>query len=97
LGLPVLAHDPFPSPEWAEEHHIRYISIEELLQSRNILFLHVPLLPETHHLLNKQTLSQLQPGSIILNTSRGKLIDTTTLIQAFKSEHIGGVVLDLYE
>ena len=97
FGATVLVHDPFPSSQWAEEHQICYVPFDELLQSSNILSLHVPLLPETHHLLNSETLSQLQPGSIILNTSRGKLIDTTALIHGLKSKHLGGVALNVYE
>jgi len=97
FGATVLAYDPFPSPEWAESNHVQYVNFEELLHACNILSLHVPLLPDTYHLLNVETLSQLQPGSIILNTSRGKLIDTTALIQGLKTRHIGGVALDVYE
>ena len=97
FGSEVLAHDPFPAQEWAATHGIRYVDLDTLLAASDIVSLHVPLLPETRHLLNAQTLSQTKPGVFIVNTSRGKLIDTGALIAALKTGHIGGVALDVYE
>jgi D-lactate dehydrogenase len=54
-------------------------------------------MPDTLHLLNEKTIARMKPGVFIVNTSRGKLIDTTALISALKSSHIGGVALDVYE
>ncbi len=93
----VLAHDPFPMSDWADKHGVRYADFDTVLQSSDILSLHVPLLPETAHLLNERTLARTRPGVFIINTSRGKLIDTTALIAALKSGHVGGVALDVYE
>jgi D-lactate dehydrogenase len=93
----VIAHDPFPLPDWAERYGVRYADFETVLSSSDILSLHVPLLPETVHLLNERTLAQTRRGVFIVNTSRGKLIDTTALIAALKSGHVGGVALDVYE
>lgn len=93
----VLAHDPFPAPDWAKAHKIDYCDLDTLLAASDILSLHLPLLPETLHLLNEQTIARTKPGVFILNTSRGKLIDTTALIAALKSGQIGGVALDVYE
>ena len=93
----VIAHDPFPSPDWAVAHGIRYMNLDALLAASDIVSLHLPLVPETHHLLNAQTLSRTKPGVFIVNTSRGKLIDTTALIAALKAGSVGGVALDVYE
>ncbi len=93
----VIAYDPFPIPEWASAHSIRYVDMDELLAVADIVSLHLPLSPESRHLLNEQTLARTKPGVFIINTSRGKLIDTTALIAALKSGHIGGVALDVYE
>jgi D-lactate dehydrogenase len=93
----VIAHDPYPASDWAAAQGVRYTDLDELLASSDIVSLHVPLLPETRHLLNSRTLSRTKPGVFIINTSRGKLIDTTALIAALKSSHIGGVALDVYE
>ncbi len=93
----VMAHDPFPVPDWASEHDIHYTDLDALLAASDILSLHLPLTPETLHLLNAQTIARMKRGVFIVNTSRGKLIDTTALIAALKSAHIGGVALDVYE
>lgn len=97
FGTEVLAHDPFPAQEWAATHGIRYVDCDTLLAASDVISLHVPLLPETHHLLNAQTLARVKPGVFIVNTSRGKLIDTGALIASLKASHIGGVALDVYE
>ena len=93
----VLAHDLSPDPVWAKALGIQYTDLETLLAASDILSLHLPLIPETLHLLNTQTIARTKPGVFIVNTSRGKLIDTTALIAALKSGHIGGVALDVYE
>jgi D-lactate dehydrogenase len=93
----VMAHDPFPAPDWAKAHGIHYTDFNTLLAASDILSLHLPLMPNTLHLLNAQTIARMKPGVFIVNTSRGKLIDTTALIAALKSSHIGGVALDVYE
>jgi D-lactate dehydrogenase len=97
FGTEVIACDPFPNPDWATAHDVRYVDLDTLLAASDIISLHLPLLPETHHLLNPQTLSQTKSGVIIINTSRGKLIDTTALIAALKAGSVGGVALDVYE
>lgn len=93
----VIAYDSSPQPEWAQAQGVRYTSFDEVLAGSDILSLHVPLLPDTLHLLNERTIARMKPGAIIVNTSRGKLIDTRALIAALKSGHVGGVALDVYE
>lgn len=93
----VLAYDPFPSSDWAGTHNIKYTDMDSLLAESNVVSLHLPLMPNTLHLLNAQTIALTKPGVFIINTSRGKLIDTTALIAALKTGHIGGVALDVYE
>ncbi|MDZ4850917.1 MAG: 2-hydroxyacid dehydrogenase [Pirellulaceae bacterium] len=97
FGAEVLAYDPFPSNDWAFANSIQYVALETLLAKSDILSLHVPLLAETRHLINAQSLAKTKPGVYIVNTSRGKLIDTTALIAALKAGHVGGVALDVYE
>jgi len=97
FGSEVIAYDPFPSPDWATAHGVRYIDFDALLAASDVVSLHLPLLPETFHLLNEQTISRTKRGVFIINTSRGKLIETGALIAALKSGHIGGVALDVYE
>ena len=93
----VLAYDPMPSQDWAVQHRIRYTELPELLTASDIVTLHLPLLPETKHLINATTLVQMKRGVLLLNTSRGKLIETKALIHALKTGHVVGVALDVYE
>jgi D-lactate dehydrogenase len=93
----VIAYDPFPNAEWASQHKVQYVDFDQLLKASDILSLHLPLSADSLHLLNEQSLARTKPGVFIINTSRGKLIDTTALIAALKSGHLGGVALDVYE
>jgi D-lactate dehydrogenase len=97
IGADVLAFDCLPDAKWAATLGVRYVELDALLAASAIVSLHVPLLPETRHFLNEQSLAQMKRGVVIVNTSRGKLIETTALIAALKSGHVGGAALDVYE
>jgi D-lactate dehydrogenase len=97
FGMRVVAHDPFPATDWGAAHGIDYLPLAELLSTSDIVSLHLPLTPETHHLLDADTVPLLKPGSMVVNTSRGKLIDTTAVIEALKSGRLGGLAIDVYE
>ena len=97
FGMRVVAHDPFPATDWAAAHGVDYLQLEEVLATSDIVSLHLPLTPETHHLLNADTVSLLKPNAMVVNTSRGKLIDTTAVIEALKSGRLGGLAIDVYE
>ena len=93
----VLAFDPAPVPDWARQHGIRYTEFDTLLAASDVVSLHLPLTPQSHHLLNTETFGRMKAGAHLINTSRGKLVDTTALIEALKSGRLGGVALDVYE
>ena len=93
----VVAHDPFPDQEWAARYGVEYVSPESLARLSHVISLHLPLTPETRHIICKETLDQMQPGAILINVSRGGLIDTPAVIDALKSGRLGGVGLDVYE
>ncbi len=97
FGMRVVAYDPFPMVDWAAAHCIEYRSFDEVLSVSDILTLHLPLTPATHHLLNADSVSRLKPGAMVVNTSRGKLIDTKAVIEALKRGHLGGLAIDVYE
>lgn len=97
FGANVIAYDVEPSPEWAKIEGISYVALEELLKNSDIVSLHVPLLPDTFHLINEKTIQKMKKGAILINTSRGKVVETSALIQALKNGQIGGVALDTYE
>ena len=97
FGCRVLAYDPAPTDDWAAAHSVDYVPLNELLAHSDVVSLHLPLTPQTHYLVNAATLTRMKQGAYLINTSRGKLVDTTALIQALKSGSVGGVALDVYE
>jgi D-lactate dehydrogenase len=97
FGMRVLAFDPYPSPDWAQRHGIEYTDPKTLARESDVISLHTPLTPETHHIICRETLEQMKPGAVLINVSRGALIDTKALIEALKSGRLGGVALDVYE
>jgi len=97
FGMRVWAFDPYPSLEWAARNGIEYVDPALIAAQSDIITLHIPLTPETHHVINEQTLKQAKPGCVLVNVSRGGLIDTKALIAALKRGQLGGVALDVYE
>lgn len=97
FGMRVLAYDPFPSQEWAQPLQVEYVAARDLASQSDVISLHIPLTPETHHIIHRDSLERVKPGAMLINVSRGALIDTTALIEALKSGRLGGVALDVYE
>lgn len=97
FGMQVLAYDPFPDHAWAQQQSVDYVDADVLLARSDVVSLHVPLTPETWHLIRRETLGLMKPGATLVNVSRGALIDTGALIEALKSGQLGGVALDVYE
>ena len=95
FGMNVLAYDPFPNQTWASEQSVEYVDPATLAARSDIISLHVPLTPETRHIVRKERLERMKPGAILINVSRGALIDTSALIEALKSGRLGGVALDV--
>lgn len=96
FGCKLLAYDVKPNPV-CTELGVEYVDLSLLLTSADIVSLHCPLLPTTHHLINKDSLQFFKPGSMLINTSRGGLIDTQAVIDAIKSGQVGYFGLDVYE
>lgn len=96
FGCEVLAHDVQPNQEMVEKD-IGFVELPELLSSSDIISLHCPLTPDTYHLIDSKAISQLKPGVMLVNTSRGALIDTMAVIEALKSGQIGSLGIDVYE
>ena len=93
FGMHVLAYDMFPNPEAGAE----YVPLDELFRRSDIISLHCPLTKETHHLVNAESIAQMKKGVMIVNTSRGALIDAEALLEGIKARKIGGACLDVYE
>jgi D-lactate dehydrogenase len=95
--MKVLAFDIYPSEEWARQFGVEYTDAKTLARESEVLSLHTPLTPETYHVIRRETLELMKPGTILINVSRGALIDTKALIEALKRGRLGGVGLDVYE
>lgn len=97
FGMRILAFDLFPQPEWASGNGVEYVDLDVLARESDVLSLHLPLTPRTKFIIHRGTLELMKPGAILINVSRGKLVDTAALIDALKSGRLGGVALDVYE
>ena len=94
----LLAYDPFqPRPEWKDWPHQRVSSLAEVLTNSDVVSLHVPYTPSNHHLINAHALSLMKPGALLVNVSRGGLIDEQALFQALSEGRLGGAALDVWE
>ncbi|MBN2194640.1 MAG: cyclic nucleotide-binding domain-containing protein [Polyangiaceae bacterium] len=97
FGMTVLAHDAFARPETAVELGVSLVELDELLVRSHVVSLHAPLTPATHHLVDAERIERMRPGVVLINTSRGGLIDSTALVRGLKTGHIGAAGLDVYE
>ncbi|HIJ66006.1 MAG TPA: cyclic nucleotide-binding domain-containing protein [Candidatus Hydrogenedentes bacterium] len=97
FGCRILALDKFPNTELANRPGLQYTTLEALLRQSDIISLYVPLAPETRHLIDAKAIAEMKRGVMIINTSRGALIDTQALIDGLKSGQVGSAGLDVYE
>ncbi len=97
FGMKVLAYDKFEDRELACRDNVRYVSLDELFSESNIISLHCPLTEETYHIINQVSIEKCKRGVVILNTSRGALVDAEALLSAIKSRKVGAACLDVYE
>jgi D-lactate dehydrogenase len=93
FGCHVLAYDPYP----AETEVWNYRDLDTLLREADILSLHCPLTPDTYHLIDAAALEQMKPTAVLINTSRGGLVDTPAVITALKKHRLGALAIDVYE
>ncbi|GKX61819.1 lactate dehydrogenase [Pragia fontium] len=96
FGMRLLAFDPYPSAQ-ALELGAEYVDLPTLYAESDVISLHCPLTPENHHLLNAEAFNQMKNGVMIINTSRGGLIDSPAAIDALKQQKIGSLGMDVYE
>lgn len=93
FGMNVLAYDKYPD----NNADLNYVELDELFKQSDIISLHCPLTDETYHIVNNESIAKMKPGVMIVNTSRGALIDADALLEGIKARHIGGACLDVYE
>ncbi len=93
FGMNVIAYDLFP----AKNSGITYVSLDELFEKSDIISLHCPLTDDTRHMINREAIEKMKKGVVILNTSRGGLIDAEALLEGIKARKVGAACLDVYE
>ncbi len=97
FGMNVLAYDVYPNHEAATQYGFKYTTLDELYKNSDIISLHCPLTKETEYLINDTSIKLMKKGVMIINTGRGKLVDTRALIKGLKNGHVGYAGLDVYE
>lgn len=96
FGCHLLAHDPYENPDCIALG-ARYVPLDELFAASDVITLQCPLTPRTHHLIDTRAIAQMKRGVMLINTSRGAVVDTRALIRGLKSGAVGSVALDVYE
>ncbi|MDJ0728566.1 MAG: 2-hydroxyacid dehydrogenase [Crocosphaera sp.] len=97
FGCHLLGYDVYTNEHFTAIAGAKYVDLPELLAKSDIISLHCPLLPSTHNLINQETIKQMKQGVMLINTSRGQLVDTRAVIDGIKTGKIGYVGLDVYE
>jgi D-lactate dehydrogenase len=97
FGMKVIAHDLRSNATLVEKFGVTFLGLNEVLQQADIISLHVPYLPSTHHLINAERLRLLKPTVLLVNTARGKVVDTKAVSVALREGRLGGVALDTFE
>lgn len=97
FGMNVIAFDAYPNDKLAAELGFRYVPLEELLASSDVITIHVPELPTTHHLINMSNISLIKKGAVLINTARGSIVETAALVKALNDGILGGAGLDVLE
>ena len=97
FGMRVLAYDKFPSPDLTDREGVEYVELDTLFEQSDIISLHCPLTEDTYHIIDKSSIEKCKKGVVIINTSRGALVDAEDLLFAIKSRKVGAACLDVYE
>lgn len=97
MGMKVLYHDPKTNPEFERELGGAYRSLDDLCWQSDVISIHVPLMPSTHHLINAERLRHMQQHALLINTSRGPIVDEVALWNALERKQLGGAALDVFE
>ncbi|KAJ3112894.1 hypothetical protein HK100_002163 [Physocladia obscura] len=97
FGCKILCYDAYPSKDVATWENCTYVTLDELYAQSRVISLHAPLLPETKYMINSKSIAKMVKGVLLINTSRGGLVNTQDLIEGLKSGQVGGAGLDVYE
>ena len=97
LGFSIIAHDPYADGSLFAEHGVKRVDLPGLLSHADVISLHCPLVAETTHLINRETIGLMKKGAILVNTSRGPVVDEQSLIDGLREGRISGAGLDVFE
>jgi D-lactate dehydrogenase len=97
LGCKVLAYDPYPDEDFEKEGKVKYVSLQEMFEASDILSLHCPLTEDSYYMIDEEAINTMKDEVMLINTSRGGLVDTKAIIKALKYGKIGSLGLDVYE
>lgn len=97
FGMNVIAYDPFAKPELAKELEFTYMSFDDLLSQSDVITIHVPYLPATHHMISMQNVGKIKKGCVLINTARGAIVETDALVHGLKDGTFLGAGLDVLE
>ena len=97
FSMNTIAFDAYPNEELADKIGFKYVELDELIRTADIISLHVPYLRATHHIINEERIKAMKPGAVLVNTARGELVDTEALVEALDSGHLGGAAIDVVE
>lgn len=97
FGMNVIAYDAFPNEALQEELKFSYVAFDELLSQSDVVTIHVPYLEATHHLFNRESMQKMKEGSVLINTSRGAIVETEAIVEALAEGRLRGAGLDVFE
>ena len=97
FGMRVLAYDKFPAAGYEDGENIKYVELDELFRDSDIISLHCPLTEDTYHIIDAESIAKCRRGVVLINTSRGALVDAEALLEGIKARKVGAACLDVYE
>lgn len=97
FNMNIIAYDKFPDEAYATKMNYKYLTLDEVLSQSDIVTLHVPYLPENHHMINADSIAKMKKGAYLINTARGALVETDALLKSLKDGHLAGAGLDVLE
>jgi D-lactate dehydrogenase len=97
FGMKLLAYDPYPNEQFINDFDVTYMALEDLLQRSDVISIHCPYMPETHHLINRDTIRHIKNGAYLVNTARGSIVETGAIIKALEDGTLAGFGTDVLE
>jgi phosphoglycerate dehydrogenase-like enzyme len=97
FGMPLLAYEPYPDAQFVAQYRVKLVPFEQLLAQSDYVSLHVPLTPESRHLINRKSLAMMKPTAFLINTARGGLVCEPDLVEVLRGHKIAGAALDVFE